>query len=169
MDKKDETGVAGIVTLDGEVVQAITTEKYRELKQAEQAEWLVKCKKFESFFKRLYLEWEPILRTRMNLARASSTDINQQPTTEGVTVHLGSGLKDQDLGVGEVEKFWAEWFKIDREGAKACFEEVHKIVKAEVTKYRKIKGESGSMERKRSDMIERYYCPQPKKLELKEA
>jgi hypothetical protein len=164
----EELQVAEITLANGEIVEAITMETYRTLGQNEQAEWLVKCKKLADFFYVLYNEMEPILRTKMNEARSASTEINQQPTSSGVTVHLGAGLKDQDLGVKEVEDFWEAWLKIDPKGAKECFEEVHKPLKKKITEYRKIKGEEGSMERKRSEMIERFYNPSPKKLELKE-
>jgi hypothetical protein len=102
----------------------------------------------------------------MDQAREDSTQINQVKVEGGVTVHLGAGKVDQELGVGEVESFFEEWLKLDPSTAKLCFKEIHKPVKAEIAKCRKQKGEVGSMERQRSEMIERYYNPQPKKLEI---
>lgn len=166
--KEIQMEVAQVTLTTGEIVEAISNEKFRELALTQQAEALVKVKKLASFFKKLFDEWEPIVRTKMDFARNDSTEINQVKVGNAV-VHLGSGKVDRELGVDEVESFWSELFAMRPDLAKLCFKEIHKPVKTEITKLRKQKGEPGSVERKVSDMIERYYNPQPKKLEIKEA
>lgn len=151
----------------GEVLQVMTTEQFRGLSQPDMAAALVRVKRIGDFCTKLFREWEPILRTRMDAAREDSTTINQVKVDESATVHLGAGKEDQALTGAEVEEFFNQMLAIDPEAAKVCFEEIHKVKKAEVTKLRKQRGEPGSMERKRSDLIERTYKPAPKKLEIK--
>ena len=105
----------------------------------------------------------------MDAARTDVTQINQVAVSGGFKLHLGAGKEDQNLSQSETESFWEQFLAIDPQGAKACFEEVHKIKKAEITKLRKIRGEENTMEHKRSELIERVYNPQPKKLEIKGA
>jgi len=167
--EKEEVGIAQVTLTTGEIIESITAEKFRGLALNQQAEALVKVKKLADFFRKLYNEFEPIVRTKMDFARNDATEINQVKVGEGVTVHLGAGKVDKELGVQEVEDFFNAWFELDPKGAKVCFQEIHKPVKSEITKFRKQKGEPGSMERKRSEMIEHFYNPQPKKLEIKEA
>lgn len=156
-----------IILADGEVFQTIGTEQFRSLSQPDMAAALVKIKRLSDFFRKLFLEWEPILRTRMDMAREDSTQVNQIEVEPGVKVHLGAGKEDKTLTQAEIESMFGEWTRLDGKGAEECFEVIHKVKKAEVTKYRKQRGEPGSMERKRSEMIERYYCSAPKKLEIK--
>lgn len=167
--KTDSFEVKDVVLTGGEMFTPITDEEFRELSLNDGAEVLVKVKNLENFFKKLYNQWEPLLRGRMDAARTDVTQINQVAVSGGFKLHLGAGKEDQNLSQSETESFWEQFLAIDPQGAKACFEEVHKIKKAEITKLRKIRGEENTMEHKRSELIERVYNPQPKKLEIKEA
>ena len=165
----ENLSVKEIVLAGGEVFTPMTDEEFRALALNDAAAVLVKVKQCESFFCKLFNAWEPLLRTRMDRAREDVTQINQVDVGGGVKLHLGAGKEDKTLSQAEVESFFEQFLTIDPPGAKMCFEEVHKIKKAEITKLRKMKGEAGTMERKRSELIERVYDPQPKKLEIKGA
>jgi hypothetical protein len=165
----EKVEVAEIVLSGGEVLQTITEEKFRSLDLTAQSEMLIQIKKMADFFYAKLQLFEPIVRTKMDAARTDPTTVNQSAPTMGVKLHLGGGKKDMELGVKQIEDFYQEWKSLDKDSAKKCFETVHNPLKKEITKFRKIRGEDGSMERKRADMIERYYNPQPKKLEFKEA
>ena len=158
--------VKDVVLSSGEILSTITDEQFRALALNDQAEVLIKVKRLGDFFTKLYRSWEPLVRTKMDAAREDVTQINQvQNRLDGFKPTLGAGKEDKTLTQSEVESFWEQFLSIDAEGAKICFEEIHKVKKAEVTKLRKMRGEAGSMERKRSELIERIFDPQPKKLE----
>lgn len=161
--------VKDVVLSSGEILSTITDEQFRSLALNDQAEVLIKVKRLGDFFTKLYRSWEPLVRTKMDAAREDVTQINQVQTGDGFKLHLGAGKEDKALTQSEIESFWEQFLSIDAEGAKICFEEIHKVKKAEVTKLRKMRGEAGSVERKRSELIERIFDPQPKKLEIKEA
>ncbi len=161
--------VKEILLSEGEIFQPISDDQFRALPLNDAASVLVKVKQLQDFFRKLYQMWEPLVRGRMDAARSDTTQINQVDVGNGVKLHLGAGKTDNDLSQAEIEIFYGQFLGIDDEGAHLCFEKIHRINKAEINKLRKIKGEEGSMERKRSELIERVYNPQPKKLEIKGA